>query len=244
MKRQSNTSGYKSHQSEGRGHQSGERQRHSLLFRILASVSCLLLFASCAPKRVGLPLYEEVPLEKAMAELKSINSIEAVLAIEYEKKDSTMSGDASLRLSENNLNLRLYYLGFLAGEVNEENGIVKSKPKLDKNKSTILVDGLKNSFFWWNIKDYLVQEGDGVYILKNSYRKILVDKKTLLPVQQVIELANGDELNILYDAPAHSEEAAKDSQASLSQRYQSKLTIGLKNHLLRIKVKSYTAAGK
>ncbi|MCL4537487.1 MAG: hypothetical protein M1610_07845 [Nitrospirae bacterium] len=227
--------------------------RHYFHFLLLTAY-CLLLTVSCAPKHVEMPSYEGVGLNEALSELKNIQSIEAVLSVEYEKNDSTMSGDASLNVSEDKLNLRLYYLGFLAGEVAEDNGIVKSKPRLDKNKSTVLVDGLKNSFFWWNIKDYTLQEKEDVYVLKNSYRKIFISKKTLLPVQQTIELNDGEALNIFYDVPAknNTEDQEKDSpelkstdselqtQNSKPVWYQSRLRIEFKNYIVKIKIKSYS----
>jgi hypothetical protein len=206
-----------------------------------------------------MPSYEGFSIENILSELKNIQSIEAVLSVEYEKNDSAMSGDASLNLSEDRLNLRLYYLGFLVGEVSEENGIVKSMPKIDKNKSTILVDGLKNSFLWWNIKDYTLQEREALYVLKNSYRKILISKKTLLPVQQTIELNDGEELKIFYDVPAKldsielstTNNELKDNKDSVNSSlithhsslpiwYNSRLKIEFKNNIVKIKVKSYS----
>jgi hypothetical protein len=220
---------------------------------LLCCSAALFLIVSCAPKHVELPSYEGIPVENALSELKNIKSIEAVLSVEYEKNANAdgyaMSGDASLNVSEDKLNLRLYYLGFLAGEVSEDNGIIKSKPKLDKNKSTILIDGLKNSFFWWNIKDYTMQEKEDIYVLKNSYRKILISKKTLLPVQQTIELNDGEELKIFYDVPAKSnnentEEINQQNQPSNSKPvwYNSRLKIEFKNYIVKIKVKSYSVA--
>jgi hypothetical protein len=212
-----------------------------------------MLFAvSCAPKYVEKPEHVGIPLDSALSEFRNISSIEAVLYVEYEKNESVMGGDAFLNLSEDRLNLRLYYLGFLAGEVTEDNGVIKSKPKLDRNKSIVLVDGLKNSFLWWNIKDYVVQEKDTVYILKNYNRKILISKETLLPVQQTIELDNGEELSILYDSPVKQEPgdkeqkiertAASGTPASISPAmwYQSRLSIKFKNYLVRVRVKSYS----
>lgn len=221
--------------------------RFKLLLPLLCCSTALSFIVSCAPKHVELPSYEGIHIENALSELKDIKSIEAVLFVEYEKNDSSMSGDASLNVSEDKLNLRLYYLGFLAGEVNEDNGIIKSNPKLDKNKSTILIDGLKNSFFWWNIKDYTLQEKEDVYELKNSYRKLLISKKTLLPVQQTIELNDGEELKIFYGMPAKSnnestEEINQQNQPSNSKPvwYNSRLKIEFKNYIVKIKVKSYS----
>jgi hypothetical protein len=214
---------------------------------------------------VELPSYEGISVENVLSELKNIKSIEAVLSVEYEKNanadGNTMSGDASLNISEDKLNLRLYYLGFLAGEVSEDGGIIKSKPKLDKNKITILIDGLKNSFLWWNIKDYTLQEKEDTYELKNSYRKLLISKKTLLPVQQTVELNDGEELKIFYDLPAKidgNEFAVTSNEKSDSQQssvfnsslvtrhsslplwYNSRLKIEFKNYIVKIKIKSYS----
>ncbi len=229
-----------------------ERLKQFERFKLLLLLCWSLSFVvSCAPKHVELPSYEGIPIESALSELKDIKSIKAVLSVEYERNAnadvSTMSGDASVDISEDKLNLRLYYLGFLAGEVSEDKGIIKSKPKLDKNKSTILIDGLKNSFFWWNIRDYTLQEKEDVYELKNSYRKLFISKKTLLPVQQTIELNDGEELKIFYDVPAKSnnegmEEIEQQNQPSNSKPvwYNSRLKIEFKNYIVKIKVKSYS----
>ncbi|MDI6802156.1 MAG: hypothetical protein QMD01_08945 [Thermodesulfovibrionales bacterium] len=222
------------------------RQTKRLLFAFcLFSALCILSSVSCAPKHVVMPSYEGVSLEKILIELKDISAIEAILSIEYEKNDDAMSGDALLTLSENSLNLRLYYLGFLAWEVKENKGIIKSNPSLDKNKSILLIDGIRNSFFWWNIKDYTLQEQENSYELENSYRKIIMNKKTLLPVEQTIELNSGEKLNITYGDPVKlNSEGTKDKQdaanSSLDLWYPSRLKIDFKNHSMKIKVKSYS----
>jgi hypothetical protein len=188
-----------------------------------------------------MPSYEKVSLNEALAELKKTTTIDAVLSVEYEKDDIMMSGDAALMLSENKLDLKLYYLGFLYGEVKEENGVVKSKPLLNRNKSILLVEGLKNSFFWWNIKDYTISEKEDMYELKNSTRQILISKKTMLPVQQIIKINNTDELKISYDSPAKIKtDEANSPNPPLSQWYQSHLKIEFKKYLVRIEVKSYS----
>ncbi|HAK87498.1 MAG: hypothetical protein A2077_02510 [Nitrospirae bacterium GWC2_46_6] len=224
----------------------------SLLHYSIAPLLVLLL-VSCAPKHVEVPSYERADLNETISELKKIRTIEAVLSVDYEKGDSAMSGDASMNLSEKSLDLKLYYLGFLAGEVKEENGvIIKNKPRLDKNKSAILVDGLKNSFFWWNMQDYTLQEREDSYELKNSYRKLFISKKTLLPVRQIIEINDGEKLNILYDSPVKQNAGEKESNeksagpslitddSSPSSWYNSALRIEFKNYIVRIKVKSYS----
>lgn len=234
--------------------------RRFLSFWILTSVSCILTLLSCAPKHVALPSYEGVPIESALSELRRITSIETVLSVEYAKSDGMMTGDASLRLSENDLDLRLYYLGFLAGEIKEHDGIIQSKPTIDGNKKALLVEGLKNGFLWWNIKDYRVEEREDLFVLRNSYREIVINKKTLLPVRQTVELENGDRLTITYDSPVKAEgektgdqedEKTEVNTSSTTQSgtftlselwYPSQITIELRKYLVKVKVKSYSAS--
>ncbi len=225
---------------------SGLRRRlagTTLLFWLLASVSCLLLLISCAaPKLAEKPSHRGTSLNDALSQYRKISSISTVVGLDYEKNDVIMSGDASLSVSPDKLSLRIYYLGFLQGEVYEENGKIKSKPKLDKNKSLILVEGLKSSLFWWNITDYTVTETADAYELRNGYRRVVVNKESLLPVEQTIELENGDTIAISYDTPSRiiSEDGKETLDNSPLSWYQSRVRIQLKNYIVRINVKSYS----
>jgi hypothetical protein len=225
---------------------SGLRRRlagTTLLFWLLTSVSCLLLLISCAaPKLAEKPSHRGTSLNDALSQYRKISSISTVVGLDYEKNDVIMSGDASLSVSPDKLSLRIYYLGFLQGEVYEENGKIKSKPKLDKNKSLILVEGLKSSLFWWNITDYTVTETADAYELRNGYRRVVVNKESLLPVEQTIELENGDTIAISYDTPSRiiSEDGKETLDNSPLSWYQSRVRIQLKNYIVRINVKSYS----
>ena len=42
----------------------------------------------------------------------------------------------------------------------------------------------------------------GPYELRNGYKKVVVSKESLLPLEQTIELENGDTLSISYDTPS------------------------------------------
>lgn len=244
LKRRWNTSRH----SAKRGGNVARRIAHSVRGKTLLFALCLLLLAlcalaSCAPKYAERPSREGLSLAGVLARMNSIQSIEAVLSISYEKNDAAMSGDAFLNLSDNALDLRIYYLGFLAGEIKENNGIISSKPKIDKYRSIVLVDGLKNSFMWWTIKDYTVQEKQDSYVLRNYNRELIIGKKDLLPLKQTIELDNGEELNISYDTPARIEpEKNQQVRDPETAWYQSILSIRYRNHVVNVKVKSYTAS--
>jgi len=200
----------------------------------------LFLIVSCAPKHVEMPSYKGIALNDILPALRDIKTIEATMSVVYEKEDSSMRGDAFLKVSDDSLNFRIYYLGFLAGEIQENNGIIQSNPRLNKNKSTILVDGLKNSFFWWNMQDYEIYESEDMYVLRNSYRKIIISKDTLLPVKQTIELYNGEKLNIFYDLPQRANADSLFLTSSIPLWYQSHLKIEFQNQIVMINVRSYS----
>lgn len=219
---------------------SGERPSPKLVFWLLA-LTCAAV-VSCGLKRVELPSFEGISLAAALSELNRTTSIEAVLSVEYEKRDGLMNGDAFLRLSDTTLALRLYYLGFLAGEVMEEEGVIRSTPKLDRDRTVLLVDGLRNCFLWWKISDFEVEERGEHYLLRNASRSVLVDRKTLLPLEQIIGDEAGVVLRITYDMPARVDaDTAGPSGAPVpSDWYQSRITIRHGDHVVTVAVKSYT----
>ncbi len=212
------------------------------VFWLLATSSWLLCFSSCAPKYVEKPSREGVPLPEILSKMNTVQSVEAVLSIAYEKNNASMSGDAFLSLSPDTLELRIYYFGILAGQVTEDHGVIKSKPKLDKYKSIILVDGLRNSFLWWTIRDYTVEEKEDSYVLRNFDRTLTISKKTLLPLEQTIELDNGEEMTIAYDDPACSKPGTENNGLDPETGcYQSRLLIRYRDHQVKVRVKSYEA---
>jgi hypothetical protein len=209
----------------------------------LLLTACSLLLVSCTPQvRHAGPDFNNLSLDDALSQYKKISTLNAVIGIEYEKNDAVMRADGSLSMSPDKLALRIYYLGFLQGEVYEENGEIKSKPKLSKNKTDILVNGLKNSIFWWNIRDYARTENEDTYELKNAVRKITIDRRTLLPVEQTITLDNGDQLIVSYGLPTPvlaADGTPAENNSPLGW-YPSRLKIQLGNNVVRIVVKSYS----
>jgi hypothetical protein len=172
-------------------------------FLKLFCISSFLFLASCAPKALELPLLEKKPLDKVIAERNGISRIDATFSVIFEKSDSEIKGDGSLNIFNNgDLELRVYSLGFLAMELTSRNGTVKSNPGLDSAKKTVLTQGLRDSLFWWDIKDFTVEDEEGCYLLINAEREIMIDKKSSLPKKQRIYFSNGKVLTVYYDNPA------------------------------------------
>ena len=195
---------------------------------LLFTVYCLLLLPSCASKKIALPDYEGADIKKIITERSSIKGVNATFHVEFEKTDSTIAGDAALTLTERTLDLRIYSMGFLMAEIKEADGIIKSTPPSDRNKNIILVEGLRSSMLWWLIKDYEIEEQNGNYHIRNSSRKIVIDKKTMLPVSQTIELDSGKELRISYGEPANSN----------GFWYPSRMKIELSKYVVKLQIKS------
>jgi len=163
----------------------------------------LVLCAACAPKGVVIPVREGINLRDELTRMGSITSLDASFRIEFVRGESTMKGDAVLRLTPEDLDLRVYSLGFLVSEVTSHEGLMKSNPPIETTRLLLLIDGIRNSFFWWSIEGYEIDEDDAALTLfvTNSWRRIAFNKKTLLPVRQMISLEEGKELHIFYEDP-------------------------------------------
>lgn len=171
----------------------------ALLRPALVSIALIFLF-SCAPKRVEIPTYEGVDVKEVLSSRNTILAINTTFTIIFEKDDTEMRGEGVLNVSRNgDLNLRVYSFGFLALEVISKEGAIQSSPRIDRNKCRILIQGLRDCLFWWDIQDYDVVVKDGAYLLKNGLRDVWLDKRTILPLKQRVNLESGRELHISYE---------------------------------------------
>ncbi|NWF52520.1 MAG: hypothetical protein HXY47_05490 [Nitrospirae bacterium] len=200
----------------------------------LSLLSITIILISCAVQRVEVPVFEGIDFKEVLNSKKDISVINTIFSITFAKDDTEMKGEGVLNISRNgNLNLRVYSLGFLALEILSENGFIKSNLRIDKNKSRILTEGLRDCFFWWDIDDYTVNEGEDMVFLKNLTREIWLDRKTMLPVKQVILLEDGRELIINY----------ADNEKLDGVWYPSCMRIELLKYSVRLKVKDISFNG-
>ncbi len=192
------------------------------------------LLASCATRRIEVPTYEGVDVRSVLSARAAAKAIDSSFSIEVEKDGSAMRGDAVLKLTPETLDLQVYSLGFLVAEVVSNDTVTKSTPPLDRNRLLMLVDGIRNSFFWWSIKDPEIREDEGVYRIRNSWRMLFLNRKTLMPEKQIIELEDGRQLAVFYSEPLPME----------GGWFPSKMRIELANQSVNLKIKSLSLEGK
>jgi hypothetical protein len=190
---------------------------------------CLvILLTSCATKRVEIPTYEEVDILSVLSQKDAIRAIDSQFSIEFERDGRAMRGDAVLKVTRDSLDLQVYSLGFLVAEVVSDDSGTRSAPPLDRGRLLLLVDGIRSSFFWWSIRNPEIKEEEGVYRIANSWRRLLLNRKTLMPEKQTIELEGGRQLTVTYDEPALME----------GGWFPSRMKIELANQSVTLKIES------
>jgi len=191
-------------------------------------LSTFLFFVSCAAPRVEMPVYEGIDIADALRSKDNISAIDASFSIIFEKDDTELRGDGVLNISRNgDLSLRVYSFGFLALELTSEKGIVKSVPALDRARGAIFTSGLRDCLFWWDIKDFDIDEGEKNLLLKDFSRKLWIDRRTMFPVKQTVSLEDGREFIFYYGNPEKSGDIW----------YPSKIKIEFSKYSITLKIK-------
>jgi hypothetical protein len=170
----------------------------NLLKLSVFSIFLFLLFGCAEKKPVIVKEFYAEDLQDFLNKTKAYSVIESVLKLQYEDK-KLLEGDAFLKIDNHQLLLRVYYKGFLAGEVFEENGMVTSNLSIDDNRLSQLVIGIRKGFFWWQ-GDFFVEENYSDYLLKDKDvdRVVILDKAGFIPLRQNLNI-EGQSIIIIYD---------------------------------------------
>lgn len=148
-----------------------------------------------------MPVYESLDLMEELTKRNSIMSIESTFSIDFKRDGNSIKGDAVLRLTRDAFDLQVYSSGFLVADINSVNNVTRSSPDMDRNRLLMLIDGIRHSFFWWSIKNYEVKDMHDKYIVYNSWKKLFIDKNTITPEKQIVELEDGRQLEVFYGNP-------------------------------------------
>ena len=177
---------------------------------------------------VEMPPREERRLDAVIAERNAIERIDANMSVVFEKKDSEMYGDAVLDMTRaGDLDLKVFSLGILGMDLSSRDGVVKSSPRLDRTKKTILTQGLRDCLFWWDLQNYALHEDGDYLVMQNATRSVWLDRKTLLPGKQRIDFEDGRQLTVQYDAPARQN----------GIWYQSRIRIELTRYVVTLQIR-------
>ncbi len=201
-------------------------------------IICMLGLQGCAKRQVLTPDYRGYDLRMLIDELKEVASIESALEVQYERGDALMNGDMFVKADKEDMVLRFYYMGLPAGEIVQKDGIVKGTLKIGKAKAEMLIEGLKSSIFWWNSEYDETFETEGAYILRGIGREVVIDKKTMLPINQRVTLANGEIINIAYSVPSQLYPEGPPKRPT--DWYQSEMLIEYRDYRVRAKITSLT----
>lgn len=171
----------------------------NLLKCLIFSLFSIFLF-SCAERK---PLIESDfhvhDLNTFTKKMSFYNSIDSVLYLEYEGKGRKLKGDALLKISDSRVLLRVYYMGFPAGEIVEENGEINSTVAIEKDMARELLRGLRKAFLWWK-GNFTLFENHEEYLLKEDGRVLTLKKENFMPILQILNL-EGHQITIAYENP-------------------------------------------
>lgn len=190
-----------------------------------AVFSCLM---SCSAKNIMMPSFEGIELKDVLAEKGNIRSLKSTFSIEFDNNGDSLKGEAVLRLTPEALDLQVYSHGFLVAEVTSNKDLTKSVPALDSKRLAMLVTGLRNSFFWWPVKDYYIEDRTDNYHVSSPLRMVIINKKTMLPEKQFLDTEDGRQIEVLYADPDFVE----------GIWFSTKLQIEMGNKAIELKVKT------
>ena len=201
---------------------------------LLCLFCCLILLfiSGCAEKRpLTVKEFYAEDINDFIKKMQVYNSVEGVLNIQYEAKSSVLNGDASLKISKNELLLRVYYMGFPVGEIYEENGEVSSNLMIEKDRLKQLAIGIRKGFIWWN-GDFTITEDTENFILKEKegQRTVTLKKEGFMPLNQTIIVDNQTVL-ITYD-----EYKKIQTEDGTILNMPSNINVYYKNRALKIKI--------
>jgi len=147
--------------------------------------------AACAPKikPVEVPEYKGT-LSSFLNENSFWEGLSGSFSLVLKKPDGqVLSADAFIQAGPEKLEMRFYRFGFPAGELVEE-----PDPRYEHLKEAI-----KNALIWWRVGDYRAASLENEYLLEADSRSLVLDRKTLVPLNQSLFLPEGT-VTISYSA--------------------------------------------
>lgn len=201
------------------------------LLRLFISLILFLFFGCVEKKTQTLKEFYAQGIEEFIKKIQIYQRIESSLILEYESKEELLSGDASLKIYKNETFLRVYYMGFPAGEIHEKDEEVSSNLLIEQEKIKQIIEGIKKGFMWWN-GDFEIIENEENFILKENDRIIFLSKDAFMPVKQSFTFE--DQIILI----TYGDYKKVQTEESISLTMPSNITVYYRDRTLKIKVDS------
>ncbi|MCG6553198.1 MAG: hypothetical protein L7F77_12815 [Candidatus Magnetominusculus sp. LBB02] len=169
------------------------------LRQLLIYSACVCVISCAAAIKENEPPDNEVlTLPVLMERLGRVSEIKGSAAVDFKGLDGGMSGDAAVRVWRDGFDVKIYAMGFPAGELKLKDGVFESSPKLKEEDEPAIARCIKDGLFWWTSDDIQSAGDDGKIYLKSPGQIIVLDNSTLKPIEQAIALQKGEGLYINY----------------------------------------------
>ncbi|MBF0521402.1 MAG: hypothetical protein HQK92_16950 [Nitrospirae bacterium] len=169
-----------------------------LIIKSLIFVILTIVLFSCTQYVPVQENYEKISFDEFINRLRAIRQIKGTADISMQTQDAYMSGMASIKLSPEEYDVKLFTLGIPVGEFRERGGVFYSQPKLKPEEEQLISLCIKNGLFWWmNNVNNISTEGRYLKI-KQPRQQMVLDSESLMPIEQFIYLSRGNILHIAY----------------------------------------------
>ncbi|MEO5356205.1 MAG: hypothetical protein H7844_02780 [Nitrospirae bacterium YQR-1] len=173
------------------------KQRLIIKFLLCTVISVSLL--SCV-KSVPVPdYYEKITFDEFISRLRTIRQIKGTADISMKTKDVYLSGMASMKLSPNGYEVKVFSLGIPVGEFGEYDGRFYNTLKLKPQDGHLISLCIKEGLFWWNNNVKNVINSGKQLVIKQPRQDMILDKESLKPIEQFIYLSGDATLHIVYE---------------------------------------------
>lgn len=177
-------------------------------FNILLIISIILSISSCSR---GLRHLNEAPvkavkppdtLEEQFKKYAKIVMISGLGEGMIRTPEKTVDGTVSVKVKKDELLVKVYSMGILAGKLSSQNNIVKSDLNMDESAKEIIAQGIINGFMWWNLRDYSINKGADPSLFNVTSdmdgKYLTIDINTMLPIEMKLMTKYGDDMYIEY----------------------------------------------
>jgi len=168
--------------------------------------SVLILLLGCAPRHIPPPIYGgmDLTLSEVLSEAgRWVDAVKTVVVIDVERDGRPLyHSRASVLIKRPRMaHVRVYNLGMLTVDVVVKGDDVYVLYGRVGEEWRPFIEELYNVVFWWDgVQGGEMYRGDDVYVIRDAGREICIDKETLLPLRQSLQVG-GRALYITYQRP-------------------------------------------